>query len=448
VETLLDQDSCPGASVEELELFKSQFRTSAYTCRLRSCPRATIGFDSDQLRHEHEVAHAGGFRCAFLGCQYPPFRSSKALTAHVNLNHCHLTTLPRKSIRRVGRLELSERFTSIRGTRKDGDDSTKPSGRGKGPSSTENQPDPSTIQWPDSAHSNKKRSRSPPSSPRKSPKSKRSRPACLECSTKNIRCNKARPTCAICKRWSRVCIYPDSCEQCVSKGLKCEKSQPICKACKSSSIRCSYDDSAENDCDNGDPATVAVGSTIDPEELTSNSKRKFPIPQGGLKESSTGETQPFGSSGIGVGYLDILLNEFAGGASIDPGLFERIKATFTNDIHACWKLSEVVDKLTAGSVDALAPDKIISHLWSGHPELARELKRLHEPLQYCFCNKESSGTMIACDNPACPCEWFHLHCVNLVVTPDQDEKWFCSDNCRKAGGTVTVVEQDGADHGV
>ncbi|CAN9407282.1 unnamed protein product [Alternaria alternata] len=108
VETLLGRDSCPGASVEELELFKSQFRASAYTCRLRSCPRATIGFKSHELRHEHEVAHAGGFRCSFAGCQYPPYRSQKSLSAHVNQVHTPIDSSPRRTIRRVGVLEHKE----------------------------------------------------------------------------------------------------------------------------------------------------------------------------------------------------------------------------------------------------------------------------------------------------------------------------------------------------
>ncbi|KAF2868791.1 hypothetical protein BDV95DRAFT_630472 [Massariosphaeria phaeospora] len=87
VEYLLNQDSCPGASAEELDCFKSQFRASAYTCRLRSCPRATVGFETERLRQEHEVAHTGGFRCSFPTCQYPPLKSSQALQMHVDKYH-------------------------------------------------------------------------------------------------------------------------------------------------------------------------------------------------------------------------------------------------------------------------------------------------------------------------------------------------------------------------
>ncbi|PPQ71563.1 hypothetical protein CVT26_010420 [Gymnopilus dilepis] len=44
---------------------------------------------------------------------------------------------------------------------------------------------------------------------------------------------------------------------------------------------------------------------------------------------------------------------------------------------------------------------------------------------YCFCQKQSYGDMIACDNEGgCPYEWFHLACVGLKQpTP---EKWYCS----------------------
>jgi hypothetical protein len=102
VETILDHDSCPGASTEELELFKSHFRASAYTCRLRSCPRTTVGFDSARLRHEHEIGHAGGFWCPFPGCHYPPFLTSHSLGLH--REKCHASSPTRYLIRRVGQL--------------------------------------------------------------------------------------------------------------------------------------------------------------------------------------------------------------------------------------------------------------------------------------------------------------------------------------------------------
>ncbi|KAJ7042650.1 hypothetical protein C8F04DRAFT_1252067 [Mycena alexandri] len=57
---------------------------------------------------------------------------------------------------------------------------------------------------------------------------------------------------------------------------------------------------------------------------------------------------------------------------------------------------------------------------------------------YCFCQKQSYGDMIACDNDDCPYEWFHLSCVQLSQpTP---EKWYCRECVEKgfAAGTTGV----------
>jgi hypothetical protein len=44
---------------------------------------------------------------------------------------------------------------------------------------------------------------------------------------------------------------------------------------------------------------------------------------------------------------------------------------------------------------------------------------------YCFCQKLSYGEMIACDNPDCPYQWFHLSCVELK--PPLPEHFYCSE---------------------
>ncbi|KAH9948802.1 hypothetical protein B0H21DRAFT_689592 [Amylocystis lapponica] len=44
---------------------------------------------------------------------------------------------------------------------------------------------------------------------------------------------------------------------------------------------------------------------------------------------------------------------------------------------------------------------------------------------YCFCQKLSYGEMIACDNPHCRYQWFHLPCVNLK--PPLPDNWYCSE---------------------
>ena len=40
-----------------------------------------------------------------------------------------------------------------------------------------------------------------------------------------------------------------------------------------------------------------------------------------------------------------------------------------------------------------------------------------EEQRYCYCNSVSYGGMVACDNPDCPREWFHLSCVGLSRPP-------------------------------
>ncbi|KAK0228250.1 hypothetical protein IW262DRAFT_1455434 [Armillaria fumosa] len=55
--------------------------------------------------------------------------------------------------------------------------------------------------------------------------------------------------------------------------------------------------------------------------------------------------------------------------------------------------------------------------------------------KYCYCERISFGEMIACDNPPCKIEWFHLSCTGLTEVPSQSKKWYCN-NCkasRKSG---------------
>lgn len=54
---------------------------------------------------------------------------------------------------------------------------------------------------------------------------------------------------------------------------------------------------------------------------------------------------------------------------------------------------------------------------------------------YCICQKLSYGEMIACDNPECPYQWFHLPCVNLKQP--LPESWFCDLCIRKMGPPAT-----------
>ncbi|RMJ21921.1 PHD finger domain protein, partial [Aspergillus sp. HF37] len=42
--------------------------------------------------------------------------------------------------------------------------------------------------------------------------------------------------------------------------------------------------------------------------------------------------------------------------------------------------------------------------------------------RYCYCNEVSFGEMVACDNDACPREWFHLSCVGMSKPPGKNVK--------------------------
>ena len=50
--------------------------------------------------------------------------------------------------------------------------------------------------------------------------------------------------------------------------------------------------------------------------------------------------------------------------------------------------------------------------------------------RYCYCRGPEAGTMIGCDNPDCPIEWFHIECLQIHTIPKGKSKWYCPD-CRK-----------------
>lgn len=334
VETLLGQDSCPGASREELEQFKSQFRTSAYTCRVGSCARATVGFKNHQLRDEHEICHAGGFRCTFPGCQYPPYRSQKSLLAHKQAVH---ETLTPRTLRRVP--PYQDLSLATRSSRKTGHQPVK--------------------------HQSQTRS-------------------------------KMGPATAI--------------------------PEPVFN----------------------EISDLSRASTLAEPQ---NDSSGFP-------------PKPSFDHDVGVGYLDIALDRIAGGTYMDPMLYERAKASLLNNMHVVYSLGEIDDDIRNGSADALDPEAMISQIWSTDPQLEQDLKSFvrsspqyhefgqkdqdehntdlepehehHKDLPHnCICGKGNTGNMIPCYNASCTKGWFHLACVNKVITPRQGENWFCTDTCEK-----------------
>jgi hypothetical protein len=108
VKDLLKQDQYPGISADDLGLFKSQFQSSAFTCRLSFCPRATVGFASEEQRRQHEIAHTQLCICTVPECRYPPFNSTKNLQSHINKYHRPQPT--RRPIRRM-RSQIFRKWT-------------------------------------------------------------------------------------------------------------------------------------------------------------------------------------------------------------------------------------------------------------------------------------------------------------------------------------------------
>ncbi|KAJ4127046.1 hypothetical protein NW768_008667 [Fusarium equiseti] len=87
VKALIGQTFHAGISASELEYFRAHLGTSAFTCHLTACSRATIGFTTEKMLREHERSHINWLRCTAPGCQYPPRFSPRTLKVHMNKHH-------------------------------------------------------------------------------------------------------------------------------------------------------------------------------------------------------------------------------------------------------------------------------------------------------------------------------------------------------------------------
>ena len=91
------------------------------------------------------------------------------------------------------------------------------------------------------------------------------------------------------------------------------------------------------------------------------------------------------------------------------------------------KLSKCSETSNTGDASGISSKSTSSNTddASGTSSKPRSNKTLHEKLSasnsssvrdddeeptYCFCNGPDNGKMIACDNPTCPMEWFHVKC--------------------------------------
>jgi len=50
---------------------------------------------------------------------------------------------------------------------------------------------------------------------------------------------------------------------------------------------------------------------------------------------------------------------------------------------------------------------------------------------WCVCKTAGRGSMVMCEGENCEIQWYHIKCVGLKELPPEDERWYCSDNCKK-----------------
>ncbi|CAD6567874.1 MAG: hypothetical protein ASARMPRED_001173 [Alectoria sarmentosa] len=95
LEDLLEHNTLSDAASA---VFTARHHSGSYLCRYRSCPRATQGFDSSDLRQKHESSHASRFRCTDPACGFfgKELKSHAAMNKHNIKYHGDdsLTTIP------------------------------------------------------------------------------------------------------------------------------------------------------------------------------------------------------------------------------------------------------------------------------------------------------------------------------------------------------------------
>ncbi|EHK45148.1 hypothetical protein TRIATDRAFT_198926 [Trichoderma atroviride IMI 206040] len=107
IRELLSFSTYPSVNFHELERFKQDFRTSAYTCRIWSCRYAVFGFNSPKGIILHEADHRKQI-CHYPNCEYPVFSSTKSLRDHEKKYHVQSSQIiPRKSIKKHTRPDAS-----------------------------------------------------------------------------------------------------------------------------------------------------------------------------------------------------------------------------------------------------------------------------------------------------------------------------------------------------
>ncbi|KAL4958408.1 hypothetical protein BDW69DRAFT_153989 [Aspergillus filifer] len=110
-------------------------------------------------------------------------------------------------------------------------------------------------------------------------------------------------------------------------------------------------------------------------------------------------------------------------ASAEPVVQQRTRPT--RNTEPAPKRSHKKNGSTAPAVPPPPPPPVVSDPEESLHEGDDEDEE-GEP-RYCYCNEISFGEMVACDNDACPREWFHLSCVGLTKPPGRNVKWYCNE---------------------
>ncbi|KAK4545858.1 hypothetical protein LTR36_002422 [Oleoguttula mirabilis] len=107
----------------------------------------------------------------------------------------------------------------------------------------------------------------------------------------------------------------------------------------------------------------------------------------------------------------------------EPAAFEPVQPADEDQPHSS-DIEEAPPELVPDNADLPqhAVDEDVDEESEHDPDDPNEPK-------YCYCNRGSYGEMVACDNDACPREWFHLGCTELREAPGEDEMWYCKE-CR------------------
>ncbi|KAJ3493715.1 hypothetical protein NLG97_g4559 [Lecanicillium saksenae] len=100
---VIGQGSFLGVSKEDYELFKLQAQAVLFTCRVNSCPRSLLGFQTEAELLSHEMEHSKYYPCRVDGCQLPAFKSQQSLERHHRKNH--EPNIARRRLRHVKRFD-------------------------------------------------------------------------------------------------------------------------------------------------------------------------------------------------------------------------------------------------------------------------------------------------------------------------------------------------------